>query len=497
MITGLFRTERGRRALLGLSLTAAFVVACGSDDSSNPFLSSGGSAGSSGSAGAGQGGTAVGASGSGGLGGAGVSGGAGTAGEPSMGGASGAESTGGTSGASGGASNGGSGGTSAGGASGGTGGTSAGTGGAGTGGAGTSGSGGAVAIGGSGGAIAGSGGAAGEPGAAGDGGAAGAADDCGGHGCPAPTIINTTHPNGLALDGTYVYWTTVGPTGTVQRAPIAGGAAQPIATSEPDAFDLAVAGGNAFWLLNDTTVGEVVEASVAGANRLQLTTGDVTGFYPAISNVSSDGTSVYFVADFNDIAKIPAGGVTARSTALPLPFISQGPYNSNIVDMVLFGGQLYYTNNGTFNSTYTAKLANSAAIRSVDPTAGNGSVTLVSQLNFPLFQIAVDSAHIFWNDDQNIYSTGLIGGVATPLIAVTPVPDGTTLPFPTSPVPDMVSDGVNLYYADAHTVYRVPVTGGMRHTISSNWTSIQRLAVDANNLYFTDFGGGAVVEIAK
>jgi hypothetical protein len=491
MITGLFRTERGRRALLGLSLTAAFVVACGSDDSSNPFLGSGGSsAGSSGSAGAGQGGTAVGSSGSSGSGAGGVSG------EPSMGGASGAESTGGTSGASGGVSNGGSSGASAGGTSGAGGGVGGGSSGAsagGTSGAGTSGSGGAVANGGSGGAIAGSGGAAGELGAAGDDGAAGAADDCGGHGCPAPTIINTTNPNGLALDGTYVYWTTVGPTGTVQRAPIAGGAAQPIATSEPDAFDLAVAGGDAFWLLNDTNVGEVIEASVAGTNRLQLATGVATGFVPAISSVSSDGASVYFVANFNDIAKIPIG----VSTASPVPAISTGPNNSNIIDMVLFGGQLYYTNNGIFNSTYTAKLPNTAAIRSVDPAAGNGSVTLVSQLNFPLFEIAVDSAHIFWNDDQNIYSTGLIGGVATPLIAVDPVAGGTTLPFPPSPVPDMVSDGVHLYYADAHTVYRVPVAGGSRHTVSFGWQSIQHLAVDANHVYFTDYGGGAVVEVAK
>ncbi len=491
MVTGLFRTERGRRALLGLSLTAAFAVACGSDNSSNPFAGGGGG-GSAGSAGTGQGGTAVSSSGASSLGGAnfsgsaGVSGSAGTGGELHTGGAS-AGGAGGTNTA--GASTGGAstGGTSTAGAS------SGGTSGASTGGA--SGSAGATQNGGSGGALAGTGGTGGSSGglgAAGDDGAAGAADDCGGHGCPAPTIITTPNPNGLALDDTYVYWTTVATTGTVQRAPIAGGAAQPVASSEPDAFDLAVAGGNAFWLLNDTTVGEVVEASVTGSNRLQLGAGVATGFPPALSNVSSDGTSVYFVANFNDIAKIPAG-VTTPS---PLPAISVGPNNSNIIDMVLFGGLLYYTNNGIFNAGFTGKLANTAAIRSVDPAAGNGSVTLVSQLNFPLFQIAVDSAHIFWNDDQNIYSTGLIGGTATQLIAVDPVTGGTAQ-FPASPVSDMVSDGVNLYYADAHTVYRVPVGGGARHTVSFGWQSIQRLAVDANNLYFTDFTGNAVVELAK
>jgi hypothetical protein len=471
MILGLFRTERGRRALLGLSITAALAVACGDDNSSNPGDTGGGGGDSAGDAGAAQGGAAGGAAGSSGVAGTGSPGGTGTAGMAGgvNGGASGGVGPGGSGGSSGSVSSSGASGSS-----------------------GAGGSGGSTSNGGSAGLSGGSAGTAGEigtagaPGAAGDDGAAGAAD-CGPHGCTEPTILaNIANPNGLALDASYVYWTTVSTTGTVQRTAIGGGTAQPISTSEVYAFDLAVAGGNAFWLLNNDSSGHVVEASVTGSNRVQLATGTVTGFVPAVTSICSDGAFAYYVANFNEIARVPAGVANSAPT-----YISTGPFNSNIIDMVLFGGQLYYTNNGIYLSDYSAKMPNTAGIKSADPSGTLGSTTLVSQLNFPLFQIAVDSGHIFWNDDKNIYSTGLIGGLPTPLIAVDAVAGGA------SPVSDMVSDGTNLYYADAHTVYRVPVAGGSRHTVSSGWQSIQRLAVDANNVYFTDYDGGAVVQVAK
>jgi hypothetical protein len=65
-----------------------------------------------------------------------------------------------------------------------------------------------------------------------------------------------------------------------------------------------------------------------------------------------------------------------------------------------------------------------------------------------------------------------------------------------SPIVDLVSDGSHLYFADAHNVYRVAVSGGTPDLVSWGWSGIQQLAVNANAVYFTD-GVAGVVKLAK
>jgi hypothetical protein len=484
----LFRTQSYRRTVFGLAISGvALVVACGSStDSTTNNASSGAGgepmtqAGASASGAKNQ--STAGSSGAVGH----TGGGTGSAGEPAAGESGSSEGGASEAGASGSSEKGGSGGaTNGAGASG-----KAGSGGA-QNAAGSGGSGGSLNAGGSGGAVT-SGGAAGAVDAAGaenEGGAAGAGDCTGLHGCVEPNILATvTSPYAIALDSTYVYWTTLAATSTVQRAPIATGPVETIVSGEKNAGDLAVAGANVFWSLNDANPGHLAQASVTGGSRIELATAIATTVPPApsLTSVSSDGAFVYYVTNFNQVGKVPVGVVDSTPG-----YVSYGPYNSNIIDMVLFGGVLYYTNNGIWNSNYTAKLAGTATIRQVNPATDTTSTSLVTQLNYPLFRIAVDGTNIFWNDDTHIYSTSMIGGLPNPVIAVDPVTGGA------SPVADMVSDGTNLYYADAHNVYRIPVAGGPRQRVSWGWQSIGRMAIDANHVYFTDYGGGSVVEIAK
>jgi hypothetical protein len=43
----------------------------------------------------------------------------------------------------------------------------------------------------------------------------------------------------------------------------------------------------------------------------------------------------------------------------------------------------------------------------------------------------------------------------------------------------------------------LPVTGGSVETLSYGWGSLRSIAVDASNVYFTDYGGGAVLKRPK
>jgi len=57
-------------------------------------------------------------------------------------------------------------------------------------------------------------------------------------------------------------------------------------------------------------------------------------------------------------------------------------------------------------------------------------------------------------------------------------------------VVNLLSDGQNLYFTDAKSVYRLPVAGGAVETLTHGFTAIRRLALDASNLYFSDDVGG-------
>ena len=61
----------------------------------------------------------------------------------------------------------------------------------------------------------------------------------------------------------------------------------------------------------------------------------------------------------------------------------------------------------------------------------------------------------------------------------------------------MASDGTNLYWADSHAVYRIPVSGGTYSTLSTGWSAIRALALDATNVYWTDSTLGIIAKFAK
>ena len=293
-----------------------------------------------------------------------------------------------------------------------------------------------------------------------------------------PHVIATLpEPFALALDTNYVYFATRQSNGSIIRVPIGGGAVEPLVTGELYPHELALSNGQMFWATLGTHAGHLIQAAVTGAGRKEIATGVMTGIF----SLNADANNVYYTTYLNELFSLPAGGGT------PIQ-LSGGPFDSSIVDVQLSGNQLYWTNNGV--SLFETVKPQTAQILSAD-TSGAFSGALVTQLNYPQFEIAVDSNYVFWSDATNIYRTALIGG---PYDIVIPL---QAAPVDESPIVNMVSDGSHLYYADTHSVYRVPVLGGTPDVVTTGWRTISRLALDAANLYFTDNSGGVVVQIAK
>jgi hypothetical protein len=219
-----------------------------------------------------------------------------------------------------------------------------------------------------------------------------------------------------------------------------------------------------------------MQAAVTGGQALQLAATKYTG----IASITSDGTNVYYWDNFNQVFAVPAGGGTVR-------LVFTGIYGSNVVDMVRYGNNLFWTNNGTWNSGFTQKIPETASVNRMAVTIQKAPEVIVSGLNFPLFQLTADGTNVFYNDDRFIYRTGTYGGGVKRVITL---PAGGT-------IVDMISDGTNLYFTDGRLVYRAPVGGGAPEVISWGWQGIQSLAVDANHLYFCDTTGGFVVQATK
>jgi hypothetical protein len=328
---------------------------------------------------------------------------------------------------------------------------------------------------------AGTGGTAGTGGSDGQGGL-GSAGGCGVQGCPAPTTVATiAHPRGLALDDSYLYFSVYEASGGVQRVSLAGGSPEPVVTGETNVHDIAVDDVNVYYCLNDTSSGHLAAVPKAGGTRVPL----ASGLYNAgVGRVTSDGAFAYFITGFNAVLRVRTTGGTAT-------MIAAGPFNSNATDLAVAGTDVLWTNDGTWNSNYSGKVANTAFVGTT-PVSGRSNLghhALTSALTYPLQRIALDASNVYFVDGTNVYRQPRAGGSAVVLAPIAPAPAGQIV--------DMLSDGTDVYFADSHAVYRVPVTGGSVETLTGGWSSLMAIGVDASNLYFTDYGGGLVLKRPK
>jgi hypothetical protein len=302
------------------------------------------------------------------------------------------------------------------------------------------------------------------------------------HGCPEPTVVATvSHPFGLATDEGYVYFSTYEGgqgAGTVQRVPLAGGPAEPIATDEPGPHDIAVDANNVYWCLNDGA-GHLAKAPKAGGERKTMAAGLGAG----LGRVTSDGSFAYFITLYNTIYRVNVDGDT-------MAMLAAGPYGSNAKDLAVYDGEVFWLNDGLWNDDFTAKIPNTGYLGRA-PVSGSsnlGHTELASELDSTVARVAVDAAHVFYIDDTSIYRGDRAGGEP---LAIAELPAGTTQ------VVDLLVDEGTLYFADLQAVYRLRPDSSTVETLSSHFSSLRSIAVDDTSIYFTDYAGGAVMKRPK
>jgi hypothetical protein len=155
--------------------------------------------------------------------------------------------------------------------------------------------------------------------------------------------------SGVAVDSTYVYWTSEASpdggsplnTGSVMKTPIGGGATTVLATGQSIPLDLKVDATNLYWVNQGETTtpnGMVMKLPLAGGAAVALATGQNTVFDLAI-----DSTNVYWndwgqqtlTMTNGSLMRVPIAGGTPTTIAAQLQ-----PY-----DLVVDGTSLYATIN--------------------------------------------------------------------------------------------------------------------------------------------------------
>jgi hypothetical protein len=155
-------------------------------------------------------------------------------------------------------------------------------------------------------------------------------------------LVSTPQTQGIALDSTYVYFTTLpsnpdgGTTsvaGTVQRVDISTSAVKVLATGLANPSMIDVDTNNIYWATNVAGSGTVVQMPKGGGTQTVLATGQ-DGPYP----VKSDGTYVYWGNENSgQLWAVPVGGGT------PIMLASG---QVNVRDIALDSSCVYWTTRG-------------------------------------------------------------------------------------------------------------------------------------------------------
>jgi hypothetical protein len=222
--------------------------------------------------------------------------------------------------------------------------------------------------------------------------------------------ISGLQPVPIAVDTSNVYWFSIG---TIEQAPLAGGAATSFATGT-NVASLASDGANVYWI--DT--GEVYDLAANSPG------GATTQLAPATEpyGMAIDSANVYWTNTAVDaLVKVAETGGGAPVTLATLP--------SNPLRIAVDGPTVYF-------------FALQVGIASV-PTAG-GTVTTLTSAATNASSIAVDGTNVYWAAPGGV-------GSAAPGIYRVPVTGGTaTLVAASQGSPAAVAvDGTSVYWTEA------------------------------------------------
>jgi hypothetical protein len=102
-----------------------------------------------------------------------------------------------------------------------------------------------------------------------------------------PRALEQPYPNGIALDGTFIYWTNSIPDGGVWRVNVGGGVPESMADHQSGPFGIAVDDTGVYW--TNASGSTVMKVALDGGPPVVLATGQFQPYFIAL-----DATSVYW-----------------------------------------------------------------------------------------------------------------------------------------------------------------------------------------------------------
>lgn len=220
----------------------------------------------------------------------------------------------------------------------------------------------------------------------------------------------------------------------------------PITTiSRFDMAGSAADANNAYWVENRTS-GSVVQASLNSGSEKVLAFNR-----PSPTEVTTDGTNVYWIEAAGSIFKVPVNGgvITTMTTGIP----GQGGIASD-------GTNIFWVQGGSI-----VKM----------PVGGGAQSTVITDRVGITGRIAVDATNLFWQEGNNIQKMPKAGGSVSTLIS-------------RASITGIASDGTNVYLAEnlnPGSILHLPVTGGMPSVLFSGSFNITSVAVGATNVVWT------------
>jgi sugar lactone lactonase YvrE len=284
------------------------------------------------------------------------------------------------------------------------------------------------------------------------------------------TFAQTSHPDQLALDDDYVYWTTQMSNGFIMKAPKAGGPAVTLASGHATPSQIAVDDDSVYW--DDNSEDGVFKVPKGGGATVTLAprrTGS--------NGMAIDDTSVYW-ADGHEAAilkVLKSGGAVTTLTHGLTPSVGS---------LKVADGFLYWMSTGQGGPVLKMAVSGGAVTTLATNATSSG-----------LWAVGTSTSSLFWADGPNILAVSVSGGATATIFAG--VASGPTANLPTG----VAVDARSIYWVDwfRGSLATVSLLGGAAHTLAAGMSNDnpQCVVVDDSSVYWTRQGSSAIQKTSK
>jgi hypothetical protein len=218
--------------------------------------------------------------------------------------------------------------------------------------------------------------------------------------------------SGVAFDGSYVYWSegVGGGASAIERAPLGGGAPEPVVASQGFLAGIAIAAGTLYGV--NQVLGEVFAMPVTGGTPAVIASGLTT---PA--GIAVHGGVVYVSDAASDLLSVPVDGGAVTT-------LVKGPGLPPNVEVADFSPGMAADDDYVYFSQYYASSPVLAKVSRLD-----GTMTVLAPGSAA--GIAVDATDVYWvtapGDTTSVNAVPIAGGPVRVLAANQPLAVGPAL----------------------------------------------------------------------